>query len=74
MVKMCSEPDMRTAVYRLIEYSELFNDFTFQLAGFKPFGNLRGFKGRAEPLNKTTTKWLLKRNENAALILVAKDY
>ena len=58
--KNATQAEMRTAVYRLIEYSELFNDFAFQLAGFKPLGNLKGFKGRAEPLNKSTTKWLLK--------------
>lgn len=58
--KNVSQADSRTAVYRLIEYSELFNDFTFQLAGFKPLGNLKGFKGRAVPLNKSTTRWLLK--------------
>jgi len=36
------------------------NEFVFQIAGFKPFGSLKGFKGRAEPLDKATTKWLLK--------------
>lgn len=58
--KDVSQEEMRKAVFRLIEYSELFNDYTFQLASFRPFGNLRGYKGRAEPLSKSTTKWLLK--------------
>jgi len=58
--KDVTQSEMRTAVLRLIEYSELFNEFTSQLADFKPIGNLKGFKGRAEPLNKSTTMWLLK--------------
>jgi hypothetical protein len=52
--------NLRKAIFRLIKYTELFNDFVFQAAGFKPFGSLRGFKGRAEPLDKSTTMWLLK--------------
>ena len=58
--KDVTQAEMRTAVLRLIEYSELFNEFTFKLAGFKPLGSLKGFKGRAEPLNKSTTMWILK--------------
>jgi hypothetical protein len=58
--KDVTQAEMRTAVLRLIEYSEQFNEFTFQIASFKPLGRLKGFKGRAEPLNKSTTRWLLK--------------
>ena len=58
--KDVSDAELRKAVFRLIEYSELFNEFVSQTAGFKPFGNLKGFKGRAEPLDKATTMWLLK--------------
>lgn len=58
--KDVTQEEMRTAVLRIIEYSELYNDYTYKLAGFKPFGNLKGFKGRAEPLNKSTTMWILK--------------
>ena len=29
-------------------------------AEFRPFGDLRGFKGRGQPLERTTTRWVLK--------------
>ena len=58
--KLASEADMRKAVGRLLEYAEEFNGFVESAAGFRPLGDLRGFKGRAESLPKSTTRWLLK--------------
>ena len=36
------------------------NDWVYQAAGVRPFGDKRGFKGRAEALDKSTTRWILK--------------
>ncbi len=58
--KSVSDAEYRKAVVCLIEYAEEFNDFVNHSGGFKPFGNLRGFKGRGESLEKATTRWMLK--------------
>ena len=58
--KRVSDADMRMAVTRVIEYAESFNNFVKGTAGFKPFDDLRGFKGAAKSLPKETTRWLLK--------------
>jgi hypothetical protein len=57
--KDVTDAEYRRAVVWIIEYAESFNDFVYNLAGFKPFGDLSGFKGRKVPLDKSTTKWLL---------------
>jgi hypothetical protein len=58
--KYVPEADKRMAVVAVLDYAEAFNSFVGRTAGFRPFGDLRGFKGRAEPLDKSTTRWLLK--------------
>jgi hypothetical protein len=58
--KMVSEADKRKAVVDILEYAEAFNAEVQDLAGFKPFGSLQGFKGRAEALDKSTSRWILK--------------
>ena len=55
-----TEKEMRKAAVGVLNYAERFNDFVFGLGSFRPFGNLRGFKGRGKPLDRTTTRWLLK--------------
>lgn len=50
----------RTALTDIFDFAEGLNAFTGNLAGFKPFGDLRGFKGRKESLPKETTRWVLK--------------
>jgi len=52
--------DARLAMTQVIDYAEAFNEFVNDIAGFQPFSNLRGFKGRGEPLTKDTTKWILR--------------
>lgn len=52
--------EIRKAMVDIIDFAEQFNEFVESLAGFRPFGDLRGFKGRAQPLDKATTRWLLK--------------
>lgn len=58
--KRVSSRDMRRALVDVIDYAEALNSDIREIAGFEPFGDLRGFKGRAEPLDTSTTRWLLK--------------
>jgi hypothetical protein len=51
---------MCKATVDILKYSDELNKFVKQVAGFQPFGEMRGFKGAAEPLSKETTKWVLK--------------
>ena len=47
--KKVSEADKRKAVVDVLEYAESFNAEVSRIAGFKPFGSLKGFKGRGQP-------------------------
>lgn len=58
--KAVSDPDLRQAIVEVLEYAAAMNTDINSIAGFKPFGDLRGFKGRAQGLAKPTTRWLLK--------------
>ena len=58
--KQVDDNEKREAVLDILEFAEGFNVYVSSLAGFKPFGSLRGFKGRATPLDKSTTRWILK--------------
>jgi len=58
--KVVSNADLRKSIVEILDYAESFNVFVCGIAHFKPFGDLRGFKGRATPLEKKTTRWLLK--------------
>jgi hypothetical protein len=58
--KSVDDPDARQAIVDVLDYATSVNDFVSGIAGFKPFGSMQGFKGAAQPLPKTTTKWLLK--------------
>ncbi|MBP6748203.1 MAG: hypothetical protein KA144_01080 [Xanthomonadaceae bacterium] len=51
---------MRDAIADCLQYGQLFNADVTASAGFMPFGNMRGFKGRADSLDKRTTKWLMR--------------
>jgi hypothetical protein len=50
----------RKALIDVFDFAVGFNSFVQVTAGFKPFGNLRGFKGRKEALPKETTRWVLR--------------
>ena len=50
----------RQGLVEIFDFSNQFNTHMTQLAGFAPFGSLKGFKGRAESLPKQTTHWVLK--------------
>ncbi len=52
--------DFREAVVNVFVYAQGMNEFCQSRGGFRPFSDLRGFKGRAQSLDKATTQWLLK--------------
>jgi hypothetical protein len=57
--KNWSEKEAREGLMSTMAFAKEFNEFVFHLGGFKPFGKLKGFKGRAESLPKETTRWVL---------------
>ncbi|MBU2783870.1 hypothetical protein HAP99_11925 [Acidithiobacillus caldus] len=58
--KEWTEAQARTALIDILDFATEFNKFVENEAGFKPFGDLRGFKGRKEALPKKTTEWVLR--------------
>jgi len=56
------QKEVREGLTAIIDFAKEFNEFVAAIpeAGFQPFGNLRGFKGRKEPLTKETTRWVLR--------------
>lgn len=51
--------EARAGLVSLIDFAVEFNDYMAGLAGFRPFDDLRGFKGRKESLTPDTTRWVL---------------
>ena len=58
--KSVNDAEMRKAIVEALDYADDLNSFISKIADFRPFGDLRGFKGRGKPLEKSTTRWLLK--------------
>jgi len=58
--KGISQADARQSLVDVLDYATDLNTFVEGIAGFRPFGDMRGFKGAGQPLAKPTTKWLLK--------------
>jgi len=58
--KSVDDSDMRDAIADCLEYSTLLNADVSTAAGFNPVGDMRGFKGRGDSLDKRTTKWLMR--------------
>ena len=58
--KEVNDADKRLAISAVLEYAEAYNAELYKVAGFKPFGPLRGFKGRGKALDKSTSRWILK--------------
>jgi len=54
------EASARTALTDVIDFATQFNEHVKSCAGFRPFGDLRGFKGRQESLPQATTRWILR--------------
>jgi hypothetical protein len=57
--KNVSDSDKRKSVVSILEYARLLNEQVFEDAGFRPFGSMQGYKGRAISLDKSTSKWVL---------------
>ena len=55
-----TDREIRESLSLAIEFCEEFNEFIYSQAGFRPIGDLRGFKGRQAALSKATTRWVLK--------------
>ena len=58
--KEANDNDKRQAIIDVLDYAEAFNAEVNKVASFKPFGSLQGFKGRGKPLDKSTSRWILK--------------
>lgn len=58
--KAVTDAEYRKAIVAVVDYAEVFNEFMSELGGFQPFGDLRGFKGRGQALDKRTTQWVLR--------------
>ena len=58
--KSTKEKQKREAIADVLDYAEWFNEFVYSIAKIHPFGDLRGFKGRAQSLDGSTTRWILK--------------
>jgi hypothetical protein len=57
--KDATDDQKRNAIAHVLEYSKELNDYTFSLAGLRPFADLRGFKGAATALGSETSRWVL---------------
>lgn len=58
--KGSTDDQKRNAIAHVLAYAAALNAFTASAGGPRPFGNLRGFKGAAQSLDKSTTRWILK--------------
>lgn len=63
--KDVSDKEIREAIVHILTYAQRLNVFVDDIAKFKPFSALRGFKGRGKSLDKKTTRWLMKGMEFA---------
>lgn len=52
--------EAREGLVSVIDFAQEFDEFVASQADFRPFGDLRGFKGRKESLTKATTQWVLR--------------
>lgn len=57
--KSVQDSGKREAVVSILRYAELLNEQVYVDAGFKPFGSMQGFKGRAKSLDESTSRWVL---------------
>lgn len=55
-----NQAEARQGLVSVIDFATDFNEFVHSKAEFRPFGDLRGFKGRKQSLTKATTRWVLK--------------
>lgn len=55
-----TDAQAREALVDVMDFAEGFEKYIEKLAGFSPFGDLRGFKGAKVALPKSTSHWVLK--------------
>lgn len=58
--KAVTPKELRNAIVDVVDYATEFNDFVQVISGLRPFGKIKGFKGRAKPLEKSTSRWVLR--------------
>lgn len=58
--KRASDDQIRNAVAHVLEYADQLNGYTQTQSGPRPFGDLRGFRGAAQSLEKGTSRWVLR--------------
>jgi hypothetical protein len=58
--KKVEAASLREAIGDALDYSHALHDQIFNLAGFTPFGDMRGFATKVTTLDRSTTKWVLK--------------
>lgn len=58
--KDTTDERLRNAIARVLEYAEAINNQLASKCALKPYGNLKGFKGRAKALDNSTSRWVLK--------------
>lgn len=58
--KTVSESEYRMAITTIVHYATEFNGVCYETGGFRPFGDLRGYKGAASSLDTSTSRWLLR--------------
>ena len=58
--KATFDTQKRQAIADVLAYAEGLNAHMSSTAGIRPFGDLRGFKGRLKSHDKATTRWILK--------------
>ena len=58
--KKPSVDSLRNAIARVLEYSDAMNSQLNARRGLRPFGDLRGFAGKAKKLDRRTTVFMLR--------------
>lgn len=57
--KRVSDEEKRAAICSALGYCNELDEQVYKDAGFRPFGKLQGFAGRAKKLDKSTSRWVL---------------
>jgi hypothetical protein len=52
--------ELKIVVIHVLEYAKRLNDYTDEHAGFRVIGGLQGFKQPSEPLDRETSRLILK--------------
>lgn len=58
--KPVATSDLRHAIAEAIDHATALSAQIRDIANFTPFGDMRGFSGKLKPLDRRTTKWVMK--------------